>query len=856
MPFPGVYLRADRKPTITGMKRKQIQLLCFVLLCSAYSFSQQPSPKTLPARRTNASLKIDGHLKEAAWKEAIPATQFVEWRPNFGAIEDTVTRTEIYLLYDNTSVYIGGYCHERSGDSVSKELVGRDVIGVNDYVGVVFDTYNDKINAFGFYITPLGEQFDAKYSNTSGEDGSWNAVWNSEAQLQTDGWTFEMRIPYSALRFVSKDNQTWGLNITRNRKKAGRQFMWNPVDPKVNGFVNQEGLWTGIEKIQAPLRLSFSPYFSTYVNHYPYKTAGTKDWSASVNGGMDVKYGISDAFTLDMTLIPDFGQVQSDNKVLNLTPFEVKYNENRSFFTEGTELFNKGNLFYSRRVGGEPLHVYDIGSRLTSNEEVTESPLESKLINATKISGRTKKGFGLGVFNAITKPMYATVEDKTTHEKRKVETGPLTNYNIIVFDQTLKNNSAVSFINTNVLRNGPDYDANVSAALFDFNNKKNTYNWNGKFAISQLIQEGKNTNGYSHNIGFRKPGGNWNFEIGQELADEKYDINDMGILYNNNFIDHYFWTGYRWLKPKWYNRLQVNYNAYYSILYKDIPGQKINSRFQSFTTNVNANVQLKNLWWFGMYVGYVPKGNDFYEPRVTGYSFRTPQRVQLNPWFETNYTKKYYLNIDYFVGIRDLFNSPNHQLNVSHRYRFSDKFSLSHRVMYNPSRNDAGFYQRYYQLDGSGNQVLDASGNPILEDILFSRRDRKTVENTLSVKYSFNNKSGITLRVRHYWSKVEVKQLYDLQTDGTLVPTSHADAAIGHQNFNIFNVDAVYTRQFAPGSFINIVWKSQSYTDSDPVDYRYFKNFGRTVSAPQNNNLSLKIIYFLDYLDFKKGKRS
>ena len=133
-----------------------------------------------------------------------------------------------------------------------------------------------------------------------------------------------MRIPYSALRFSNRENQAWGLNITRRRNKTGQQYMWNPVDPNVNGFINQEGLWTGIEKIHPPLRLSFSPYFSTYLNHYPNETPGVKDWTSSVNGGMDVKYGITEGFTLDMTLIPDFGQVQSDNQVLNLSPFEVK----------------------------------------------------------------------------------------------------------------------------------------------------------------------------------------------------------------------------------------------------------------------------------------------------------------------------------------------------------------------------------------------------------------------------------------------------------------------------------------------------------------------------------------------------
>ena len=535
--------------------------------------------------------------------------------------------------------------------------------------------------------------------------------------------------------------------------------------------------------------------------------------------------------------------------MLNLTPFEVKYNENRSFFTEGTELFSKGNLFYSRRIGGTPIHAGDVYGQVNPDEEVVKNPLESKLINATKISGRTKRGLGIGVFNAITQPMYATVENTTNKETRKIETGSLTNYNIVVFDQSLKNNSAISFINTNVLRNGSDYDANVSAAVFNFNNKKNTYNWNGKFALSQLLSKGVDTKGYAHTLNFNKTGGRWNFQLQEDLADDKYDINDMGILYNNNYIDHSLWTAYRWIKPgDWYNRIQINYNAYYSMLYRDMPAQKINSSYQTFNTNLNSNVQFKNLWFAGMFFGYVSKGHDFYEPRTTGYAFRTPERIQFNPWFQTNETKKYYLNFNYFVGIRkfQFYTSPNHEIDFVQRYRFNDKFSITHSLTYNPTRNDQGFYN-----------PVDANGNPIpVNDILFTRRDLKTVENVISFKYSFNNKSGLTVRARYYWSRVKQVQLYDLKDDGTLAPSVHAaDVPLIHQNFNIFNVDAVYTWQFAPGSFINIVWKDQGSTFDGDVRYQYFKNFDHTIAAPQNNNLSVKIIYYLDYLDFKKWKK-
>jgi hypothetical protein len=792
-------------------------LLILALLFHSCIYSQI-SRKELPATRSAAAIKIDGILDEAAWNEAKPAMNFIEQRPNAGKEEDSTSRTQMFLLYDNTSIYFGGYCREKTRDSISKELIGRDKVGINDFAGVILDTYNDKINALGFFITPYGEQFDIKYS-VDNEDINWSAVWDSYARIHKDGWSFEIRIPYSALRFVSKENQTWGLNFVRRRNKTGQQFTWNAVDPKVNGFINQEGQWTGIGKIEAPVRLSFSPYFSSYINYYK---PDSKPWAASVNGGMDVKYGISESFTLDMTVVPDFGQVRSDNQVLNLSPFEVKYNENRPFFTEGTELFNKGNLFYSRRVGGTPLKYGNPYNQLAAGEKVVSNPQEGKLINATKISGRTNKGLGIGFFNAITETMYAKIEN-STGQTREVETGPLTNYNIAVLDQTLKNNSSVSFINTNVLRNGVDYDANVSAALFNINNKKNTYNWNGKFSISHLTNgSAKGSTGYSHNLGFRKTGGRWNFELLEEIADTKYDINDMGILFTRNYVDH-------------------------SSLFQPFPNQKQDTKFQRFSTNVNANAQLKNLWWAGVFLGYVPEGNDFYEPRETGLSFKAPQRIQYSGWFETNSAKKFYLSVNYFFGMRKLFNSPNHELSISSRYRFSDKFSLRHSILYNPLTNDAGYSQKYNELNAGG--VYE------LRDVIFSRRDQKTIENVLEANYNFNNKSGITFRARHYWSKVEQKQLYDLNTDGTLSPTKHANISLRPQNFNIFNIDAVYTRQFAPGSFINIVWKSQGLLSNQEIRYSYFKNLHSTVSEPQNNNLSLKIIYYLDYLDIKKLKK-
>jgi len=234
---------------------------CTTLLFMGLSAQNADKPvKKLAAVRATQKIVIDGDLKDDAWQLAPVATDMVEWRPSFGKIENYANRTEIRILYDNSAIYVGGFCHQASNDSISYELVGRDQVGVNDFVGVLFDTYNDKINGFGYYVTPLGEQFDAKYSS-NGEDASWNSVYETNAKIVPGDWVFEMRIPYSAIRFSNNNKQDWGFNITRRNSMSGKQFMWSPTNPTIGGnFFAQFGLWTWIENIKPPVRLSFSPY--------------------------------------------------------------------------------------------------------------------------------------------------------------------------------------------------------------------------------------------------------------------------------------------------------------------------------------------------------------------------------------------------------------------------------------------------------------------------------------------------------------------------------------------------------------------------------------------------------------------
>ncbi len=828
---------------------KNFAVIC-CMFAAASGFSQQQK-KQVSALRINTSIIIDGLLTDTAWRNIPAANEFTCLRPTPFLKESKANASEVYFAYNDEGFYVGGYFHESTKDSIASELAGRDGFGNNDFAGIILDTYNDKLNGFEYFVTPLGEQMDAKQSpviDGNSEDFSWNAVWQSAAKIQNDGWSFEMFIPYAAIRFGKKNVQEWGLNIVRRRQKSGQQLFWQSIDPNVNGFLTQEGTLKGLQNIQAPLRLQFTPYFSSYINADKLAAAGTNKTTTPVNGGIDVKYGINPAFTLDVTLVPDFGQALSDNRVLNLSPFEQRFSENRTFFTEGTELFSKGNLFYSRRIGrigARPLHYDDV--TVAPQEAAIKNPEQVKLINATKISGRTQSGLGIGILNAVTNTQYAVIENSITKQTRRFETEPLTNYNVFVLDQTMKNNSSISFVNTNVLRSGSDYDANVSSLLFDLNDKKNKWNVGGNVGMSALMnREGKNIIGYTHSIYFGKTSGAFNFNVWQDLVNAQYDKSDLGYFTNNNSMDHGLWMSYNWTKPtNWYNRLRVNMNVRYSRLVSPLDAVRGKDRmYQSAGWNINSNAQTKNLWSVGINLNGAPAYNDFYEPRVQGRVFHNTGRIGLNGWWESNSAKKLSWGGDVFVGKGSVLKRKSFNYSLFGKVRFNSKFSVDASVSKEGTVSQPGF------------AFINETGN----EIIFSRRDVNSVYSAFNLKYSFTNKMGITLNTRHNWTRVTPRQFYLLNATGDLEPTALSKNA--DQNYNYFAADMVYTWQFAPGSFLNIVLKKigEDFKFGEEAQQvakkNYLHNLGSTVSGNQLNNndltsISVRLIYFIDYMTVK-----
>ncbi len=771
--------------------------------------------KVVYAVETNSKIKIDGKLDEQAWQKAAPATGFIQMEPSNG--EKASQKTIVKVLYDNTGIYIGAIMLDKNPSEIRRDLTNRDEFGVADMFGVLIDPYNNGLYGYNFIVTAAGVQIDMKVSQNSNDDPSWDAVWESEVSITDSGWIAELKIPYSALRF-SPENDKWGINFFRYIARDNELSSWNFIDKKIQGSLQQSGILEGIKDIEPPLRLAFMPYVSGYAINQNGK------WGSLYRGGMDLKYGINESFTLDMMLIPDFGQVESDDQVLNLGPFETYYQEKRQFFTEGSELFNKGNIFYSRRIGATPIKYDDVYYNLNANETVISNPQQTQIVNATKITGRTDKGLGVGFLNAMTLPAEAVIEDTITGETRNYVTQNFTNYNVLVLDQALKNNSYVSFINTNLTAAAGELFSNASAVDYLVRIADNKFAVSGQSAVSYRLGSDIDTSaGFRNKIKVEKVKGNLQYGLSNEVISDKFDINDMGYMRKNDKIETNFFGSYNIYKPFWkflnsYNFFDISYEQLYHT-----------GQFTKFVLSFASGGTLKNFWSVRLNVNIRPYDEyDFYEPRVWDRFYRRPPGFHVGYHVATDRSKR--LSAGTYGGIKRI----NEQI-----HSFYSGGSITLRVTPSVNFSWNTHYQDVYKY-GFANYYDD-------NNVFFGYLHQTTIANTLITNLMFSNKAGLRLRMRHYWSKADYDDtFYLLNQDGTLTQTDAYQE--NHDiNFNAFNIDLSFKWNFAPGSELSLVWKNEIYTYDTEVSRNFIDNLNQTIESPQTNSISLKILYYLDW---------
>lgn len=794
--------------------------------------------KQINALKIDQEIKIDGVMDEIVWETADVAHDFVQREPNPNT--DPVFDTEVRILYDNEAVYIAAYMKDDEPQKIMRQMSERDDLGSTDWFAAIFDTYGAGTDGVGFVVSAAGVQLDTKYTQ-QGEDTSWDAVWESEMKINDDGWVVELKIPYSALRFAKQETQNWSVNFARQNRRIREKSWWSPLRPEVQGFLNQAGKLTGVNNIKSPVRLSLTPYVTTYLeNRVNTVTGNNTGWGTAYNAGLDLKYGINDAFTLDMVLIPDFGQTSSDQLVLNLGPFEQYLTENRPFFTEGIEIFEKGNFFYSRRVGGSPLNSDKTDDELDTGSKLLNNPSTNQLYNATKISGRTNQGLGIGFFNAIEGATYASFEN-INGDTYRVQTNPLTNYNVLVLDQNIRNNSSVSFINTNVTRGSGEYDANVTGLDYNLRTKNQKWQLNGKFGLSQKYYSDNTDIGHTVSANINETHGKFNYGLGYTEESDNYDPNDLGFLYSPNERSWNAYVNFNEYEPKGsFNRYEFYLGTYLGKLYEP-------NLFTGFVIDYSMFAMTKKFFAFGLNGSIEPLGYDnYFEPRTFDFDrpYSSPSSFYISPFISTDYNKRFALDLRYGVNKYGQDGRINQEVTISPRFRFNDKFNMIFRMYATKQNINEGWVDKSFAP--TQNVVWEEN------DVLFGRRDRLQVVNSLSGQYIFTNKMSLSFRVRHYWDQVEYQEFGILNKEGMLsIVDFDGKNTEGNDiydtNFNLFNIDLDYRWRFAPGSDLFFVWRQSLSSEDKNLNTSYFANFKDQFDQAQNNSFSLRMVYYLDY---------
>ena len=799
------------------------QLLFCSLLLSVFGYSQK---KILQTKFTSEKIEVDGKLDEAIWQSVPIATDFIMFDPDNGKKIPENKKTEIRVLYDNDAIYIGAVMYDENPEKILKEITQRDSFGTSDLFGVFINGFNDGQQDFQFFVNAADGQADCITTDTNGEDYSWDAVWKSKAVITDKGWVVEMRIPYAALRFSGENKQTWGLNFFREIKRDRQKYTWNFIDSKLGTFTQQTGILEGIENIKPPTRLFLLPYSSFYVNaNNRQKTNGT------LKGGLDIKYGINDAFTLDMILVPDFGQTKYDDQILNLGPFEQQFNENRPFFTEGTDLFSKGNLVYSRRIGGIPTKYPET----ESNEEIIDNPANINLINALKISGRTKNGLGVGILNAVTEKTAAIIRNNDTQQVRKEIVEPLVNYSVLVLDQRFRKNSSISFVNTNVTRNGNFRDGNVSAIVWDLNTKKNTYSLSGDFKYSYInaIEDKK---GINSQLNFSETSGKFRYGIGADITTKDFDNNDLGINFETNYYSIYGNTSYRILNPsKYFNSFNARLNAYSQF-------QKETGKIQTGNINFQINSNTKKNNYFGISIDANPiETYDYYESRTADRYVIIPAKISGFIYISSNYNKSFAFDFNPSYAVYNETGRNSYGFSVGPRYRFNDKLSMNYNFNFFRQNNNKGF------IDSIDDDLNESTPN----SIIFANRNVITYSNSFSGKYSLNSQMTFNISLRYYWSFAENSNVLSLEQNGTL--TDYTGYTTNkNSSFYSWNTDLSYSWWFAPGSQLSILYRNNAGAFERNINKDFRNNVTNLLTNDALNHVfSISVRYFIDYNQVK-----
>ncbi len=861
-----------------------------VLLLIPFVSGQTTQKKQYTAIQITVPPVINGILDEEVWQSGSWIDDFTQNQPYSG--RPASQRTEFKILFDEDNLYVAIKAYDTSPDSIVNRLTRRDQAD-GDLVGIIVDSFHDLRTGFLFGVSSAGVKYDQIFTNDSGNgDSSWDPNWWVKTSVNNEGWVAEMKIPFSQVRFEKNSGEVWGLEIARILYRKNETTFWEHIPQDAPGFVHLFGELKGLEQIRPRKIFDVTPYAVAKAETFkadPENPFQAKGRLSKLNGGIDAKIGITNNMTMDLTINPDFGQVEADPSEVNLSAYETFFSEKRPFFIEGNNITSFGigigdggvgndNLFYSRRIGRRPQYYPDL-----NDGWYADVPFQSSILGAAKLTGKTKNGLSLGFVEAVTAEENAVIDTIGGTKSETVE--PLTNYFVGRVQKDIKDgNTIIGGIFTATNR---ELDANLSDILHksaytggvDFTqyfNKKNwMFNLNTAFSLVQGSKKAiENTQrssaryfqrpdnnytildttrtslaGSGGRMQIQKLNGHWNFLGALLWKSPGFEINDLGYIREADQILTLLWAGYNQWEPKGlYRRFNLNSDFYFV---NNFGGDFVGKGYEW-----NASTELKNFWnvWTG---GSLNTSSLSSGTLRGGPMMKLPGSVSARLGFSTDSRKKMVLEL-YANG------SGGFEKNARNLYT---EMTLTYKpTNYISFTVSPGFNKSYSDLQYVSTE--EYNGN---DKYIFASIDRKTI--STSFRINLNLSPNLTFQ---YWGQpfvatgryYDYKSITDPRADiytnrfrlydpGQVIPDGDhfntdenldglTDYSFDKRDFNVqeFLSNLVIRWEYNPGSSVYLVWSQTRNTSNDSGNLHLFNDLGNLFDSGDNKPHNVFLVKF------------
>jgi hypothetical protein len=776
------------------MRNKSITVLCLLLFQSFLHAGD--NERAAIAARISTPPRIDGFINEEVWRRAQPISGFLQRDPNEGQPESE--KTEIRVLFDHEALYFGCTMHDAEPDKIVARLTRRDNEIDSDAISLRLDTYHDHKTAFEFTVLASGVKVDIlQYNDAEDEDDSWDVVWEVKTQIlrgenSPTGWSAEIKIPFHALRYTpsAEGKNIWGVNFIRRISRKAERDQWAFVSKNARGFISHFGHLVLEGELPNPSRLEVLPYSvgrGAFINRALAQPA-TRTSDFSGDAGFDLKYGLSSNLTLDLTVNPDFGQVEADPAVLNLTTFETFYPEKRPFFIEGTQIlqfstfggdFGPG-LFYSRRIGRRPRGL----DELPDNALVREAPSATTILGAAKITGKTNNGLALGILQAVTQEENANLVDAQNNSFKQV-VEPAASYSLVRLKQDVMANSTIGMIATAVARDQrwPAYTGGVD---WNLRFKESEYGLEGFLASSQTTQEvNRRITGSAGRLRFGKDGGrHWLYSVSGDFTSRHFNINDVGFFRRPDDYGSVLNLYYRENVPGKFFRFWVVGGSQHWRWNFD--GAKL------FTDNtLRAEALWRNYWETSLRLNYSVPAFDDRETRGLGL-YKKPAQWRGSFSLETDGRKPLFAELD-FTHVQDARAQRGWSTGLGLGLRPTTFSEIDFEMGYSRVRDDEAWVAN----------LTDAKVSP--EPIsVFGLRDTEERDFTLRGNLTLTRDLTLQVYTQLFLAKGHHDSFRRVVTPERLVPYDYN--ALADFNEQAYNLNVVWRWEYRPGSVLYLVW--------------------------------------------------